>query len=88
MSQFLLAGSLSADSWLIWLIILWILPWKGVALWKAARNEHKWWFIALLVLNTMAILEIVYIFFFSKKKKMIEKKEEKIEVQEQEKVEE
>ena len=87
MTQSLLAGSLSS-SWLIWLIILWILPWKGVALWKAARNEHKWWFIALLVLNTMAILEIVYIFFFSKKKKMIEKKEEKIEVQEQERVEE
>ena len=87
MIQSLLAGSLSS-SWLIWLIILWILPWKGVALWRAARNEHKWWFIALLVLNTMAILEIIYIFFFSKKKGMIEKKEEKIEVQEQERVEE
>jgi len=88
MTQSLLAGSLSANSWLIWLILLWTLPWKGVALWKAARNEHKWWFIALLVLNTMAILEIIYIFFFSGKKGIVEKKEEKVEVQEQEKIEE
>jgi membrane protein DedA with SNARE-associated domain len=88
MSQYLLANSLSANPWLIWLIILWILPWKGIALWKAARNEHKWWFIALLVLNTLAILEIIYIFFFSKKKGIIEKKEEKVKVQEQERAEE
>ena len=88
MAQSLLVSFLLANPWIICLILLWTLPWKGVALWKAARNEHKWWFIALLVLNTMAILEIIYIFFFSKKKEMIEKKEEKIEVQEQEKVEE
>jgi len=88
MSQSLLAGYLTASPWLIWLILLWTLPWKGLALWKAAKNEHKWWFIALLVLNTMALLEIIYIFFFSKKKGMVEKKEEKIEVQEQEKIEE
>jgi hypothetical protein len=48
-------------------MLLWMIPWKGVALWKAARNGHKWWFIALMVINTMAALEIVYIFFFSKK---------------------
>lgn len=60
---------LSENQWIFWLIILWILPWKGVALWKSAGNNHKKWFIALLILNTMAILEIVYIFFFSKKKK-------------------
>ncbi len=53
---------------IILLIIAWTLPWKGMALWKAARNGAKWWFIALLVVNTLAILEIVYIFIFSKKK--------------------
>jgi len=52
------------------LILAWVLPWKGVALWKAARNGAKWWFIALLVVNTLALLEIVYIFFFSKKKQI------------------
>ena len=49
------------------LILAWTLPWKGIALWKAAKNHHKGWFIALLVVNTLAILEIVYIFYFSKK---------------------
>jgi hypothetical protein len=50
------------------LILAWTLPWKGVALWKAARNGHKIWFVVLLVVNTLAILDILYIFFFSKKK--------------------
>ena len=49
-------------------LLVWSLIWKGVALWKAARNESKPWFIALLVLNTVGILEIIYIFFLSKKK--------------------
>jgi|GEM_PF-428458 len=88
MAQSLLVSFLLANPWIICLILLWTLPWKGVALWKAARNEHKWWFIALLVLNTVAILEIIYIFFLSEKKGMIEKKEEIIETQEQEKIEE
>jgi hypothetical protein len=47
---------------------LWTLPWKGVALWRSARLRDKWWFIALLVLNSLGILEILYIFVFSKRK--------------------
>jgi hypothetical protein len=50
------------------LLILWSIVWKGIALWKAAQNNAKWWFIAMLVINSVGILEIVYIFFFSKKK--------------------
>ncbi len=50
------------------LATLWTLPWKGVALWKASKNGHKGWFIAILVLNTLAILDIIYILFFSKPK--------------------
>ena len=54
----------------LWIIpiLLWSIPWKGVALWKAARNSHKWWFIILLVVNTLAILEIIYIYAISRKK--------------------
>ncbi len=48
--------------------VLWTLPWKGVALWKSARQNEKWWFIALLVINTVGLLEILYIFVFGKKK--------------------
>jgi len=51
------------------ILVLWTLPWKGVALWKAAKNSHKGWFVAILVINTLAILEILYIFYFSKKRK-------------------
>lgn len=58
---------------LMLLVALWTLPWKGVALWKAAQNKQKGWFIALLILNTLAILEIIYIFYFSKKKEDAEK---------------
>lgn len=51
------------------LITLWAVPWKGYALWKAARRGEKWWFVALLLINTMALLEILYIFIFSSGKK-------------------
>ncbi|MDP3052983.1 MAG: DUF5652 family protein [bacterium] len=54
--------------WIGWLIILWTLPWKGIALWKSARDSQRWWFVAVLLVNTFAILEILYIFVFSKKK--------------------
>lgn len=63
------------------LALLWTLPWKGWALWLAARREEKWWFIALLVINTVAILEIVYIFAIAKRS---DKKEAKTEVVETE----
>ncbi len=49
------------------LLALWSLPWKGYALWLAARNKHKYWFIALLLINTAAILEIIYIFAIGRK---------------------
>jgi len=59
---------LAQNQWLLLLVVLWTLPWKGFALWKAAKNTHKIWFVALLILNTLAILEIVYIFYFSRRK--------------------
>ena len=59
---------LATHQWIIILVVLWTIPWKGVALWKAARNQSIIWFVILLVVNTLGILEIIYIFFFSKKK--------------------
>jgi hypothetical protein len=44
------------------LVLFWSLVWKGWALWEAARNKSKIWFMALLVINTMGILEIIYLF--------------------------
>jgi hypothetical protein len=60
--------SLADHPWAITLIVLWTFPWKGVALWKSARLQQKWWFIALLLFQTLGLLEILYIFVFSKSK--------------------
>lgn len=57
---------LGAFASLIIILIIWSLIWKGFALWKAAKNHSKAWFIVLLIINTMGILEILYIFLFSK----------------------
>lgn len=57
----------SIPTWLIVVISVWTLIWKGKALWKASKNNQKYWFVALLVINTLGILEIVYISFFQKK---------------------
>ena len=54
--------------WVILGIMVWQMPWKAVALWKAGRNRHVWWFVAIFLVNTLAILEIVYIFAFSKQR--------------------
>lgn len=43
---------------------LWTLAWEGVALWHAARNRQKKWFIALLLLNTLGLLPIIYLIWF------------------------
>ena len=56
-------------TWVLIVIMLWVLPWKGYSLWLASKSNHKKWFIALLVLNTLAILDIIYIFFINKRKK-------------------
>jgi len=55
--------------WLLALSLFWALPWKGLALWRAVKLEHKRWFIAILILNTMAVLDIIYLLFFNKIKK-------------------
>jgi len=52
-------------------LAIWTIIWKGTALWKAARNSSKIWFVVLLAVNTVGILEIIYVFFFSKKKEQV-----------------
>jgi len=46
--------------------------WKAIALWRAANLKQKNWFIAILILNTLGILEIAYLFFFAKNKMKLE----------------
>lgn len=66
----------SLPIWVIVLITTWSLVWKGLALWKAsAVKKNPIWFIVLLVVNTIGLLEILYLFVFSK---MGEKKTESV----------
>jgi hypothetical protein len=51
-------------------VLVWSLYWKGMALWKAARATDKVWFVVLLLVNTLGILEIIYIYLVRKEKGM------------------
>lgn len=51
------------------ILMLWSIPWKGVALWKAAKNNDIAWFVIMMIVNTVGILEILYIYVFGSKKK-------------------
>ena len=73
MSNFFMMGGGWGNGWYgpsllpIWIILaVWVLAWKAWALWIAARKGEKVWFGALLILNTLGILEILYIYVFSK----------------------
>ena len=63
------------------LVFIWSLVWKGLALWKSARRQEKWWFVAMIIINSVGILEIIYIFFLSGNKPLL-KKEEKNDTEE------
>lgn len=63
----LLADPTRATLFLV--LTLWAIPWKGVALWRTTKNNQLYWFIALLVLNTFGIMEIIYLAFFQPKNK-------------------
>ena len=69
---FFMETLIGENFWILLVIMLWVLPWKGYALWNAAKLGHKWWFIFLLVVNTLAVLDIIYIFFVAKRRKHLE----------------
>jgi len=56
-----------------WIIIgilfltIWDLVWKGISLWKSGRNNQLVWFIALLLVNSIGVLPIIYLLWFQKK---------------------
>ena len=70
---------------LLTVVITWSLFWKGLAMWKAARKNSPFWFVALIFINTIGIFEILYIYLFSeiklddlKTKKVKKKRTQKI----------
>ena len=75
------AVQLGISIWVLMLFLAWSYVWKLLALWKSARKNSPVWFILLAIVNTMGILEILYIFVFSemktnnfKRKKMMKKR--------------
>ncbi len=69
-----LESSLMVEGGAFWTLVaiqLWELPWKGIALWKAARNKHMGWFVALMLVHLAGLIDIVYIFYFSDTRKKI-----------------
>lgn len=50
-------------AWIVLLVTaaIWELGWKGLALWRAGRRNEPGWFIALLIINTVGILPIIYL---------------------------
>jgi len=72
MTDFLLSLNyfLRANSYIFIILGIWEAVWKGLALWKASQNRQRNWFIAILVINTIGILPIIYLKFFQKKLKI------------------
>lgn len=64
------SGPFFQSSWIypvIFLLGAWELVWKGLGLWRAARNNDTWWFLAIFVFNTVGILPIFYLYVFGAK---------------------
>ena len=49
-------------------VMLWELIWKGVAMWRSARNGQSIWFVCLFLINTLGLLPILYLVFCKKNK--------------------
>ncbi len=66
------AGSLFGLWFIIGFIVLMVVMvvLKGFALWRAARNGHTGWFVVMLVINLVGILEIIYLLTAGKEDKM------------------
>ena len=52
---------------IILVLAIWTIPWKIYAVWLAAKRGQKIWFVVLLLINTVSVLEIIYIFKVAKK---------------------
>ncbi|KKS94670.1 MAG: hypothetical protein UW68_C0036G0002 [Candidatus Collierbacteria bacterium GW2011_GWB1_44_6] len=47
---------------LFYLLVVLDVVLKGITLYKSARKDQKVWFVALLLVNSLGILPIIYLF--------------------------
>lgn len=52
---------------LIIVLALWSAVWKGFALYRAGKVHDPIWFVVLFIVNTVGILEILYLTIWSKR---------------------
>jgi hypothetical protein len=61
-----LSTIMSFSPFLLTILYVWSLTWKGFALWKSSKKTEIVWFIFILILSTVGLFEIGYIYLFSK----------------------
>ena len=60
-------SGLGISVWLLIVISIWEAIWTGLAMWRSAKNNHVIWFVVFLLVNLLAIPEIIYLIVTSKK---------------------
>lgn len=68
-----IASQLGVSLWVLAVILIWSSIWKLLAFWKSARRKHVVWFIVFALVNTIGILEILYIYVFSDMTKKVKR---------------
>ncbi|HLC70451.1 MAG TPA: DUF5652 family protein [Candidatus Nanoarchaeia archaeon] len=53
-------------------VSLWNLIWKGLGLWYAGKHQQKGWFIAMLIIDLVGLLPIIYLVWFKPQEKLEE----------------
>ncbi len=61
-TQFLIYSLIVMHPLLITALVIWSFMIKGAALLRAYERKEKWWFVALLFINTLGILEVFYLY--------------------------
>ncbi len=64
--------NLTQNNIFLMILVIWEIVWKGLALWFASKNNQKIWYVAILLINSIGIIPLVYLVFFRKDKKLIE----------------
>lgn len=60
--------------WMIPFLVVIDVVLRGLALWRAGRNNQPYWFVALLIVNSVGILPFIYLIAFDPTKQPKRKK--------------
>ena len=55
------------ENLIVLVMVIWSIFWKCYSVWTAVKRGDKRWFVALVILNTAGILDMIYIFGVVKK---------------------